>query len=64
MEIYLNRLTEIVSSDSSSQSSYEHKEMVLELLVRLYKIPGFDFILYTLSIPPIGKPEMNINKVT
>ena len=40
MEIYLNRLIELVSSESSAQSSYDHKEMVLELLVRLYKIPG------------------------
>ena len=48
MEIYLNRLTEIVSSDSSAQSSYEHKEMVLELLVRLYKIPGA-FVLIVLT---------------
>ena len=46
MEIYLNRLIEIVSAESSVQSSYEHKEMVLELLVRLYKIPG-EFFTFT-----------------
>jgi hypothetical protein len=35
MEIYLNRLIELVSAESSAQSSYDHREMVLELVSML-----------------------------
>lgn len=40
LEIFLMRLIDLVSSESQ-RVTYEHKELVLEMIVRLYKIPGF-----------------------
>ena len=40
LEIFLMRLIDVVSSESQ-RITYEHKELVLEMIVRLYKIPGF-----------------------
>ena len=34
------RLIDVVNSESQ-RVTYEHKELVLEMIVRLYKIPGF-----------------------
>ena len=45
MEIFLTRLIDVVSSESQ-RVTYEHKELVLEMIVRLYKIPGFISQLY------------------
>ena len=45
MEIFLNRLIEIVNSESN-HVTYEHKELVLDLIVRLYKMPDFITQLY------------------
>ena len=35
-----------MSSESDTRVSYEHKELVLETIVRLFKIPGFITQLY------------------
>ena len=40
LEIFLMRLIDVVNSESQ-RVTYEHKELVLEMIVRLYKIPGF-----------------------
>ena len=45
LEIFLTRLIDVVSSESQ-RVTYEHKELVLEMIVRLYKIPGFISQLY------------------
>ena len=43
IEVFLCRLIEVVDS---ARASYEHKELVLEMIVRLFKIPGFATQLY------------------
>ncbi|XP_026671490.1 Golgi-specific brefeldin A-resistance guanine nucleotide exchange factor 1 isoform X2 [Ceratina calcarata] len=45
MEHYINKLTEIVSSDSN-RISYEQRELALEAIVRLWRIPGLPAELY------------------
>ena len=46
IELFLIRLIEVVSSESNAKISYEHKELVLEMIVRLFKVPGFITQLY------------------
>ena len=46
IELFLCRLIEVVSSESNAKISYEHKELVLEMIVRLFKVPGFITQLY------------------
>ena len=58
MEIFLTRLMEVVNSETNPKITYEHKELVLDMIVRLYKMPEFitqlyvnyDCDLYTLNI--------------
>ncbi|CAH1405648.1 unnamed protein product [Nezara viridula] len=45
LERYLSRLTEIIISDSS-KISYEHREIALESVVHLWRIPGLVTELY------------------
>ncbi|XP_066598661.1 Golgi-specific brefeldin A-resistance guanine nucleotide exchange factor 1 [Prorops nasuta] len=45
MENYLNKLMEIISSDSN-RILYEQRELSLEAIVRLWQIPGFPAELY------------------
>ncbi|KAL2742703.1 Golgi-specific brefeldin A-resistance guanine nucleotide exchange factor 1 isoform X1 [Vespula maculifrons] len=45
MEHYIIKLTEIVSSDSN-RISYEQRELALEAIVRLWRIPGLPAELY------------------
>ncbi|XP_034180833.2 sec7 domain-containing protein garz [Osmia lignaria lignaria] len=45
MEHYTNKLMEIVSSDSN-RISYDQRELALEAIVRLWKIPGLPAELY------------------
>ena len=45
LEIFLNRLNEVVCSESP-KITYEHKELALEIIVRFYRIPGFLTQLY------------------
>ena len=44
-EIFLNRLIEVVCSEQQ-KITYEHKELALEIVVRFYRIPGFQTQLY------------------
>ena len=46
MEIFLTRLMEVVNSEANSKITYEHKELVLDMIVRLYKMPEFITQLY------------------
>jgi brefeldin A-resistance guanine nucleotide exchange factor 1 len=46
MEIFLNKLIELVSSENNPKITYEHKELVLDMIVRLYKMPSFITQLY------------------
>ena len=46
MEIFLTRLMEVVNSESNPKITYEHKELVLDMVVRLYKMPEFITQLY------------------
>ncbi|KAJ8926524.1 hypothetical protein NQ314_021126 [Rhamnusium bicolor] len=45
MECYLNKLMEIIVSDSV-KVTYEHKEIALDSLLQLWRIPGFVSELY------------------
>uniref|UniRef100_A0A224X4T3 Putative guanine nucleotide exchange factor n=2 Tax=Triatominae TaxID=70999 RepID=A0A224X4T3_9HEMI len=45
LEYYLTRLTEIIVSDSS-KISFEHREIALESLVQMWRIPGLVTELY------------------
>lgn len=45
LEIYLNKLIEVVCSESQ-KVTYEHKELALDIVVRYYRIPGFLTQLY------------------
>jgi len=45
LEIYLSKLCDVVATESP-KSTYEHKELALEALVRLYRIPGLLTQLY------------------
>nr|CAI5834185.1 unnamed protein product [Callosobruchus analis] len=45
MECYLNKLMSIIVSDSA-KITYEHKEMALDSLLQLWRIPGFVSELY------------------
>lgn len=45
MEFYLNKLMEIIVSDSV-KVTYEHKEIALDSLLQLWRIPGFVSELY------------------
>ncbi|KAK9505516.1 hypothetical protein O3M35_009555 [Rhynocoris fuscipes] len=45
LEYYLSRLTEIIVSDSA-KVSYEHREIALESLVQMWRIPGLVTELY------------------
>ncbi|KAJ8916109.1 hypothetical protein NQ315_004476 [Exocentrus adspersus] len=45
MELYLNKLMEIIVSDSV-KVTYEHKEIALDSLLQLWRIPGFVSELY------------------
>ena len=44
MEIFLAKLMEVVNNESSPKITYEHKELVLEMIVRLYKMSKPKFI--------------------
>ena len=47
MEIFLVKLMEVVNNENNIKITYEHKELVLEMIVRLYKIkPNFITQLY------------------
>ena len=46
MEIFLTRLMEVVNSETNPKITYEHKELVLDMIVRLYKMPEFITQLY------------------
>lgn len=46
MEIFLTRLIELVNNENNQKITYEHKELVLDMIVRLYKMPGFITQLY------------------
>ena len=46
MEIFLTRLMEVVNIENNPKITYEHKELVLDTIVRLYKIPQFITQLY------------------
>lgn len=46
LEIFLSRLMEVVNNESNNKITYEHKELVLDMVVRLYKIPDFITQLY------------------
>ena len=46
MEIFLTRLIDLVSNESNPKITYEHKELVLDMIVRLYKMPHFITQLY------------------
>ena len=45
LEIFLNKLIEVVCTESQ-RVTYEHKELALEMVLRLYRIPGFLTQLY------------------
>lgn len=45
LECYLNKLMEIIVSDSA-KATYEHKEIALDSLLQLWRIPGFVSELY------------------
>ena len=54
VEIFLNKLVDVICSESQ-KVTYEHKELALDFIVRLYRVPGlltqlylnFDCDLYT-----------------
>ncbi len=45
LEIFFNKLNDIVCSESQ-KVTYEHKELALDMVVRMYRMPGFITQLY------------------